>query len=175
MFNSGVGGNTIPPSRCLTRYGSVTSEGYPALGRCTMLQYHFYNATCPHRCIHESLLAFYQLGNYYGRYSPTPRTTALARSTSSQSPTPPTAPVSSRTTDPMDLSAGRRGPLSQKEKAKQIVEGRCLYCGGLGYTVRACTVKPQRGNEATFAPAPPLPPPPSAPSPTAPSIQPAEN
>ena len=25
-------------------------------------------ATCPHRCIHESLLILYQLGNYYGRY-----------------------------------------------------------------------------------------------------------
>ena len=69
MFNSGAGGDTIPPSRCLTCYGRVTSKGYPALGTCTTLQYHFYNATCPPRCIHESLLAFYQLGNYYGRYT----------------------------------------------------------------------------------------------------------
>ena len=69
MFNSGAGGDTIPPSRCLTRYGRVTSKGYPALGTCTSLQYHFYNATCPHRCIHESLLVLYQLGNYYGRYN----------------------------------------------------------------------------------------------------------
>ena len=69
VFNSGAGGDTIPPSRCLTRYGRVTSKGYPALGTCTTLQYHFYNATCPHRCIHESLLVLYQLSNYYGRYS----------------------------------------------------------------------------------------------------------
>ena len=32
MFNSGAGGDTIPPSRCLTRYGRVTSEGYPTPG-----------------------------------------------------------------------------------------------------------------------------------------------
>ena len=51
------------------RYERVTSKGYPALGTCTTLQYHFYNATCPHRCIHESLLVLYQLGNYYGRYT----------------------------------------------------------------------------------------------------------
>ena len=69
MFNSGAGGDTIPPSPCLTRYGRVTSEGYPTLGTCTTLQCHFYNATCPHRCIHESLLVLYQLGNYYGRYT----------------------------------------------------------------------------------------------------------
>ena len=69
MFNPGAGGDTIPPSRCLTCYGRVTAKGYPALGTCTTLQYRFYNATCPHRCIHESLLAFYQLGNYYGRYT----------------------------------------------------------------------------------------------------------
>ena len=106
---------------------------------------------------------------------PTPRTTALARSTPSQTPVTPAAPVSSRTTDPMDLSAGRRGPLSQEEKAKRIVEGRCLYCGGLGHTVHACTIKPLRGNEATLTPAPPLPPPPPTPAPIAPSIPPAEN
>ena len=69
VFNSGAGGDTIPPSRCLTCYGRVTSKGYPAVGTYTTVQYHFYNATCPHRCIHESLLAFYQLGNYYGRYT----------------------------------------------------------------------------------------------------------
>ena len=69
MFNSGAGGVTIPPSRCLTSYGRVTSKGYPALGTCATLQYHFYDATCPYRCIHESLLVLYQLGNYYGRYS----------------------------------------------------------------------------------------------------------
>ena len=68
VFNSSVGGDTIPPSQCLTRYGRVTSKGYPALGTCTTLQYHFYNATCPHKCIHESLLVLYQLSNYYGRY-----------------------------------------------------------------------------------------------------------
>ena len=35
-----------------------------------MLHYkcYFYNATYPHRYIHESLLVLYQLGNYYGRY-----------------------------------------------------------------------------------------------------------
>ena len=43
-------------------------KGCPALGTCTTLQYHFYNATYPYRCIHESLLVLYQLGNYYGRY-----------------------------------------------------------------------------------------------------------
>ena len=34
---------------------------------------------------------------------PTPRTTALARSTPSQTPVTPAAPVSSRTTDPMEI------------------------------------------------------------------------
>ena len=94
---------------------------------------------------------------------PTPHTTTLARSTLS-----PAAPVSSRTTDPMDLSAGRRGPLSEEEKGERIVEGRCLYCGGLGHTVRTCTISPLRGNEATLAPAPPLPPSSLAPAPATP-------
>ena len=69
VFNPGAGGDTIPPSQCLTRYGRVTSKGYPTLSTCPTLQYHFYNATCPHRCIHGSLLVLYQLGNYYGRYT----------------------------------------------------------------------------------------------------------
>ena len=69
VFNSGEGGDTTPPSRCLTRYGRETSNGYPALGTCTSLRYHFYNSTCPHRCINESLLVLNQLGNYYGRYT----------------------------------------------------------------------------------------------------------
>ena len=89
---------------------------------------------------------------------PTPRTTALT----------PSTPFSSRTTDPMDLSAGRRGPLSQEEKAKRIVEGRCFYCGGLGHTIRTCTVRPLCGNEASLAPAPPLLPSSLAPAPATP-------
>ena len=82
VFNSGAGGVTIPPTRCLTCYGRVTFKGYPALGTCAKLQYHFYNATCPYRCIHESLLVLYQLGNYYGRY------TAPAMETPSALPLP---------------------------------------------------------------------------------------
>ena len=62
-------GILFPPSRHLSCYRRVTSKGYPTSGTCTTLQYHFYNATCPHRCIHESLLVLYQLGNYYGRYT----------------------------------------------------------------------------------------------------------
>ena len=74
----------------------------------------------------------------------------------------------------MDLGAGRRGPLSQEEKAKRILEGRCLYCGGLGHTVRTCTIRPLRGNEATLAPAPPLLPSSLAPAPATPFTQPVE-
>ena len=61
-------GVLFPHSRHLSCYRRVTSKGYPTLGTCTILQYHFYNATCSHRCIHESLLVLYQLCNYYGRY-----------------------------------------------------------------------------------------------------------
>ena len=61
-------GILFPHTRQLSCYRRVTSKGYPTLGTCAPLQYHFYNATCPHRCIHESLLVLYQLGNYYGRY-----------------------------------------------------------------------------------------------------------
>ena len=68
VFNSGAGRDTILLSRHLGCYRRVTYKGYPTLGTCTTLQYHFYYATCPHRCIHESLLALYQLGNYKGRY-----------------------------------------------------------------------------------------------------------
>ena len=63
-------GFLFPFSRHLTCYRRVTSKGYPTPGTCTTLQYHFYYATCPYRCIHESLLVLYQLGNYYGRYTP---------------------------------------------------------------------------------------------------------
>ena len=105
---------------------------------------------------------------------PTPCTTALARSTPSQSPTSPVAPVSSRMTDPMDLSEGRRGPLSQEEKAKRIMEGCCIYCGGLGHTVCTCTIRPLGGNEATLAPAPPLLSSSLAPAPATPFTQPVE-
>ena len=88
MFNSSAGGDTVPPSRCLTRYGRVTSKGYPALGTCTSLRYHFYNATCPHRCIHESLSLLYQLGNYYGRYKYTAHSALLPPWPLTQLPAP---------------------------------------------------------------------------------------
>ena len=99
---------------------------------------------------------------------PAPRTTTLTPSTPSQCTTSPAAPVSSCPTDPMDLSARRRGPLSQEEKGKRIMQGCCLYCGGLGHTIRTCTVRPLRGNEATLAPAPPLLPSSLAPAPATP-------
>ena len=68
VSNSGAEGDTIPLGRHLGSCRRVTSKGYPTLGTCTTLQYHFYNATCLYRCIHESLLVLYQLGNYYGHY-----------------------------------------------------------------------------------------------------------
>ena len=69
MSNLGTGGGTITLGQHLGCYRRLTSKGYPTLGTCTTLQYHFYYATCPYRCIHESLLVLYQLGNYYGRYT----------------------------------------------------------------------------------------------------------
>ena len=69
VFNSGARGDTFPLNQHLSCYRRVTSKGYPTLDTYTTLQYHFYYATCPHRCIHESLLVLCQLGNYYGRYT----------------------------------------------------------------------------------------------------------
>ena len=83
VFNSGAGGDTIPPSRHLSCYRRVTSKGYPTLGTYTTLGYHFYYATCPHRCIHESLLVLYQLGNCYGRYTAHTPTYPPSRATTS--------------------------------------------------------------------------------------------
>ena len=71
-------GVLFPHSRHLSCYRRVTSKGYLTLGTCTTLPYHFYNATCPHRCIHESLLVLYQLGNYYGRYNNLPTAEEVA-------------------------------------------------------------------------------------------------
>jgi hypothetical protein len=41
---------------------------------------------------------------------------------------------------PMDLSAGRRR-ISDKERAKRFVDGRCLYYGGFNHRVVDCAVR----------------------------------
>ena len=55
----------------------------------------------------------------------------------------------------MDLSAGRRAALTTEERQRCMREGRCLYYGGVGHTLRVCPNRPLRASEATVTTEPP--------------------
>jgi len=41
---------------------------------------------------------------------------------------------------PMDLSAGKRGPITTQERLRRLENNLCMYCGGPGHMARNCPV-----------------------------------
>ena len=63
------------------------------------------------------------------------------------SPQPRTTATGS-TPGPMDVSAGRRGPLSDREKAHRRANNLCMYCGKSGHFITACPEVPDRKSKS---------------------------
>jgi hypothetical protein len=74
---------------------------------------------------------------------------------------------------PMDISAGRRGPLSKKERSHRKANNLCMYCGKNGHFASTCPESnrnnkgKQRVNAAITAS-----PTPASPAPAAPTVAP---
>jgi hypothetical protein len=64
------------------------------------------------------------------------------------SQSPPTLPSTSTGTHPgpMDLSAGRRGKLTDQERAYRKANNLCMYCGNSGHYASQCPYRPQQAN-----------------------------
>jgi hypothetical protein len=46
---------------------------------------------------------------------------------------------------PMDISAGRRGPLSKRERDHRIANNLCMYCGKSGHFASTCRESKKKG------------------------------
>lgn len=87
-----------------------------------------------------------------------PRTTTSTFNTFSKAPTPTvnssnsansTKPASTATgthPGPMDLSSNRK-KLSPEERVRRILEGLCLYCGGVGHMAKDCPLAKEKENQ----------------------------
>jgi len=75
-------------------------------------------------------------------------TTSVGSPSTPRIPVPPRAPEAAPAGTvpgytgpaPMDLSAGRRR-ISDEERAKRFVDGRCLYCGGFNHRAAECAAR----------------------------------